>query len=81
VDKNRNITFNLPSELIRQAKIYAAEHDSTVNALVRELLEGKVSSEARARAAAKRILEIARRGPHSTVDPGSISRDEIHERR
>ena len=25
----RNVTFNLPVELMRQAKIYAAEHDTT----------------------------------------------------
>jgi plasmid stability protein len=66
--------------LIRKAKVYAAQHDTTVNALVRELLDEKLSSEARMRAAAAKILEIARRGPHSNVDPGSISRDEIHER-
>jgi plasmid stability protein len=76
----RNITFSLPAELLRQAKIYAAEHDTTVNALVRELLENKVNAEARAQAAAKRMLEIAEQGPHSAVDPGSIRREELHER-
>lgn len=77
---NRNITFSLPAELVKHAKIYAAEHDTTVNALVRELLEQKLKEEDRAIAAAKRLLALADRGPFSTVDPGSISRDEIHER-
>ena len=76
----RNVTFNLPLELMREAKIYAAEHDTTVNALVRELLQEKVNAEARARAAAERFLQLAARGPHSPVDPGSIPREELHER-
>ncbi len=76
----RNITFNLPADLLRQAKIYAAEHDTTVNALVRALLQDKVTGEARARAAAERVLRIAERCPNSSVDPGSIRREELHER-
>ena len=77
---SRNITFSLPPDLLREAKIYAAEHDTTLNALVRELLREKVSGRARARRAAERILELADRGPHSPVDPGSIRRDELYER-
>jgi plasmid stability protein len=78
--ESRNITLNLPVPLIRKAKVYAAQHDTTINALVRELLDEKLSSQERIRAAAAKFLEIARKGPHSNVDPGSISRDEIHER-
>jgi plasmid stability protein len=78
----RNITFNLPADLIRQAKIYAAEHDTTINALVRELLREKLSSDKRARTAAKRLLELAQSGTlQSTVNPGSIRREELYERR
>lgn len=76
----RNITFNLPADLVRQAKIYAAEHDITMNALVRELLHEKVMAEARAKAAAERFLELAARVPSSPVNPGSIRREELHER-
>jgi plasmid stability protein len=81
----RNITLSLPTDLIRQAKVYAAEHDTTVNALVRELLEEKLGvidekKLERIREAGRRILEIARKGPSSPVDPGTISREEMHER-
>ena len=76
----RNITFSLPADLIRQAKIYAAEHDTTVNAMVRELLDDKVNAEARALAAAERVLEIAKGGPYSSVDPGLIRREDLYER-
>jgi plasmid stability protein len=78
----RNITLSLPTDLIRQAKIYAAEHDTTVNALIRELLEEKLSPEERALSAGKRILELARSGLLQTsVDPGTIRREEIYEER
>jgi plasmid stability protein len=77
---SRNITFNLPEDLIKRAKIHAAQHDTTVNAVVRRLLEEALSAEDRAYLAGKRFLEIAEDGPYSTVDPGTISREEIHER-
>jgi len=78
----RNITFNLPTDLVREAKIYAAQHDTTVNALVRELLEQRLSAEGRARAASERILELAKSGKlRTSVDPGSIRREELYERR
>jgi plasmid stability protein len=78
--ETRNVTLSLPADLIRKVKVYAAEHDTTMNAVVRDLLTEKVSAQARPRAAAHRILEIARRGPYSSVDPSSIRRDEIYER-
>jgi plasmid stability protein len=79
--ETRNLTLNLPVDLIRKAKVYAAEHDTTVNAYVRVLLEEALTEAQRTRAAVRRILEIAEEGPLSSVDPASISRDEIHERR
>ena len=77
---SRNITFNLPVDLIRNAKIYAAQHDTTVSALVKEFLERTVTEgrTTRARAAIKRILEIAEEGPHFTGDPASIKRDDLY---
>ena len=35
----RNTTFNLPDDLIQRAKVYAAEHDTTLTAIVRSHLE------------------------------------------
>ena len=76
----RNITFKLPSDLLTKAKVYAAQHDTTVNSLVRELLEEKLSSTDKVRAAARRILAIADEGPYFSADLRSISRDSYHER-
>ena len=66
---------------MRQATIYAAEHHTTVNAMVRELLEQRLTAEARASNAAERLLQLVGRGPHSPIDPGSIQREELYERR
>jgi plasmid stability protein len=78
--ENRNITFSLPTDLVRQAKVYAAEHDTTINSLVRDILWEKLTTAGRARAAADRLLALAERGPYFATDPGSISRDQLHER-
>jgi hypothetical protein len=61
-------------------RIYAAEHDTTVYSLVRELLQEKLETEARVRIAAKRFLEIAENGPYVTADVIGIAREELHER-
>ena len=39
----RNVTLTMPEEVFRQAKIYAAGHDTSVYALVAELLTGLIS--------------------------------------
>jgi hypothetical protein len=81
VEKTKNLTLHLPADLIRRVRVYAAQRDTTINGVVKELLEKTVCGEDKARAAADRILEVARRGPWSAVDPGSISREDMHERR
>jgi plasmid stability protein len=35
----RNTTFNLPDDLVSRAKAYAAQHGTTVTAIIREHLE------------------------------------------
>lgn len=78
---DRNVTFKLPADLMRQAKVYAAEHDTTLNAMVRKLLQEKISAESRAKAAADQFLQLAANGPYSPVNPGSIPREDLYERR
>lgn len=77
----RNVTFSLPADLVRRAKVYAAERDTTVNSLVRELLQEKLTGEERTREAANRLFALSERGPYFATDPGSIRRAELHERR
>lgn len=73
----RNITFSLPEDLLRAAKVYAAEHDTNVNALVKDLLTDKLTAEARSRLAARKLLAIAARGPYFNTDPGSFRREDL----
>ena len=61
-------------ELIDHVIARVEARDQKLNAIVVRDFE-------RAREAARQFLEIARRGPHFTGDPGSISREELHERR
>ena len=77
---NKNITFSLPVDLLREAKVFAAQHDTTMNAMVRELLEEKLRSNRRAIAAVEQMLAIAAEAPLFSVDLQSYSRDELHER-
>ena len=77
----KNLTLSLPPELIKKAKVYAAQNDTTINTLVRTLLEEKVTGDSKARAAGRRILEIAAEGPYHFTAPGPLSKEEMHERR
>ncbi len=52
----RNITFTLPVDLIRRAKMVAAERDTSLNALVREALAQAVDRSDDYRQAAQRLL-------------------------
>ena len=78
---NRNITLSLPTDLIRKVKIHAAEHDTTVNAFVKELLQEAMSRGGRTREAADRLLALADQGLSFKADLQSLRREEIYERR
>jgi plasmid stability protein len=77
----RNITLNLPSDLIRQAKVHAAKHDTTVNAFVRRLLQESLSRESGTGETVNRLLALGDQGLSFDADLQSIRRDDIHERR
>lgn len=74
-----NITFRLSTDVLRKAKIYATRHGMTIN--VQMLLEEKLAREGRVRAAAERFLAIAEAGIYFSTDPGSIRREELHDRK
>jgi hypothetical protein len=74
----RKITFSLPQELIRSAKIAAAQRDISVNALVHEALEGAVTARSRSRRAAARLLRKSRTGLYE-ISPGFWNRSGLYE--
>lgn len=76
---SRNITLSLPDELIRKAKVLAAERDTSVSALVGGLLNqviGEVAGydEVWAQEEAAMAAGVLR------VGPVSWTRDDLHER-
>jgi hypothetical protein len=59
-DLKRNITFSLPADLINQAKVLAVKRESSVNAIVTDLLRKEVEKGHEERiAVADRILARA----------------------
>jgi hypothetical protein len=81
VKDTRNITLSLPSGLLRQIKLLAAERDSSVSALMTEALARLADEDRRYSAARKRSLAAMRSaGSLGTGGRPTWSRDELHER-
>lgn len=75
----KNITLSIEEKVLATVRRYAAEHNSSVNGLVRKFLTGIAERENRARGVRQRIRELSNQ---STARIGSKSwdRDELHER-
>ena len=81
----KNITLSVDEKSLRAARIYAAEHDTTVNALVREFLNSLARASAETTAAERQTIreELAELGKRS---PGRLgewkwNRDDIYRER
>jgi hypothetical protein len=55
----KNITLAIDQEVLRAARRYAAEHDTTVNALVRDYLTRLTTFEQKAAKARERLVELS----------------------
>lgn len=75
----KNITVSVPDEVYRQARIRAAERDTSVSALVREFLlsQGGDESDFERRKRLQREV-LASIGSFRASD--RVSRDQVHER-
>jgi hypothetical protein len=75
-----NLTLSIDAELLKEARKAALEDDTTVNALVREYLQGLVEGKRRKDEAF--LDEWRRLMDGNPVDTGAHSwtRDELHER-
>ena len=76
----KNVTISLPEDVYRRARIRAAERDTSLSALVRDVLEALGSPDAdfeRRVALQERVRASVRRFQASD----RLSRDEVHERR
>ena len=74
-----NITLKLDADLIREAKILAAEEDTSISALLAARLEQIVRERKTYNRARKRALARLREGMDLQWTPPR-SRDELHER-
>jgi len=81
----KNITLSVDEKSLKAARIYAAEHDTTVNALVREFLDSLARKSAETTAAERQKIreELAELGRQS---PGRLgewkwNRDDIYRER
>ena len=75
----KNITLSVDENIFSAAKLYAAEQNSSVNALVREFLTSIAEREDRARKARRRIRQLSSRSK-ARVGRKSWSRDDLHAR-
>lgn len=82
----KNITLSVDEKVLKAARIYAAEHDTTVSALVRDYLgllaRGLSHEEAieAMRAAARRELVEMSRQSTAEVGPVTWKREDLYER-
>lgn len=77
---NRNITLSMPDELVRRAKVLAAQRDTSVSALVAELLAqltGEVEDYDTAWAAEEQLMSA---GIGMRIGEITWDRDELHDR-
>jgi hypothetical protein len=75
----KNITLAVDEEVLEAVRVYAAEHKTTVNALVRAELERIARAEDRVARARRRIRELAEQS-EAAMGPVTWNRDDLHER-
>lgn len=74
-----NVTLKIDSDLLREARIMAAEQDSSISALLAGQLEKAVKERKNYEKAKRQALALLRKGFDLRYKPPA-SRDELHER-
>jgi len=84
----KNITLAVDEDALRGARIYAAEHDTTVNALVRDYLtrlagekQAAADLEARRAQARRELVELSKNSPGRLGPDWKWNREELYEDR
>jgi len=75
----KNITLNVDEKILAAVRRYAAERNSSVNALVREHLTSIAQRQDRAAKARKRLRQLSRYSK-ARVGKRKWDRDDLHER-
>lgn len=76
----KNITLSMPEELVRRAKVLAAQRDTSVSGLVARLLEQLVGDVRDYDDVAAQERRIMQEGIGLRVGEITWSRNEVHER-
>lgn len=78
----RNLTLSLPDELVRKAKVLAAQRDTSVSTLVGELLTRELDGDKDDDYEAAWAAEVvAMKAGLLRVGPITWTRDDLHDRR
>jgi hypothetical protein len=75
----KNITLSVDEKVLAAVRRHAAEHNSTVNALVREYLTNLAHHEDRARKARARIRELSK-SSEGHLGKKTWNREDLHDR-
>jgi hypothetical protein len=75
----KNITLSVDEEVLAAVRRYTAEHNSSVNALVREYLTNLAGHQDRARRARARLLQLSKQS-QARLGKKTWTREDLHER-
>lgn len=75
----RNITLSVDEDVLTAVRRHAAEHNSTVNALVRDYLTNLAAHNDRAKQALTRLRQLSKRS-QGRLGKKTWSREDLHER-
>lgn len=79
--ERQNVTVSVPSAVVREARVIAAERGTSISALLSGILEEIVEAEHGYREAERRNLARLREGLDlGTYGHPAATRDELHER-
>ncbi|MGB3682143.1 MAG: hypothetical protein WA990_06610 [Rubrobacteraceae bacterium] len=79
--EKQNVTLSLPRETVREAKIMAAQRDTSISAMMVEMIAKLVEEERGYQVARERSLGRLREGYDlGSGGRASTSRDDLHER-
>jgi len=75
----KNITLSVDEDTLAKVRRYAADHDTTVNALVRTELERIARQDDRVKRAMRELRKMSDRSKAET-GPVTWTREDVHER-
>lgn len=76
----RNVTLSVPEDLLKRARVLAAQRDTSVSALVTELLEDLVGGGVDYATAWETEEDLMKQGIGLQVGEVTWTRDELHSR-